>query len=309
MTADTTRRGQDLTASSAAYNTATDAETARRGQFLQDQASQREAEAKPDELTTLGRLMDEAGMSPEQKQQALRNKVQTMTTRAEGSPPAPAEVDASTLEQITMGALSAVEGATFVPEGGKDPIVDPDFEKQINPQKTAAAKLKAAEVYQATRNVAQAQAAYLETLGLAAGTSFQPAVEGGFFSEGSPAAIVPPAGAAPAAPQMAAPPPAASRVAGQTYDTPKGPMTWTGTGWKPAPAGSDLQGGAGQDRLGGGAPAAAAPAPGPGPMRYVDGQWVRAGGAEPAQQKGQDANLRWDGKQWVPTGKGRPVAK
>ena len=33
---------------------------------------------------------------------------------------------------------------------------------------------------------------------------------------------------------LAAPPPMQNRVQGQTYNTPSGPMTWTGNGWKPA---------------------------------------------------------------------------
>ncbi len=35
-------------------------------------------------------------------------------------------------------------------------------------------------------------------------------------------------------PVLTAPPPADSRVQGQIYNTPKGPMTWTGQGWTPA---------------------------------------------------------------------------
>ena len=46
---------------------------------------------------------------------------------------------------------------------------------------------------------------------------------------------VPTAPAAPAAPAEAVPP-AAQRVPGQVYDTPRGKMTWTGTGWIPAGA-------------------------------------------------------------------------
>lgn len=38
----------------------------------------------------------------------------------------------------------------------------------------------------------------------------------------------------PAPPQASAPPPKESRVKGKTYDTPRGPMIWTGTGWRPA---------------------------------------------------------------------------
>jgi len=40
--------------------------------------------------------------------------------------------------------------------------------------------------------------------------------------------------AAPAAPPQAAAPPKESRVKGQVYDTPRGKMIWTGTGWRPA---------------------------------------------------------------------------
>lgn len=45
--------------------------------------------------------------------------------------------------------------------------------------------------------------------------------------------VEPPAAAAPAAVQPAPRNPA-ERVKNQTYNTPKGPMTWTGTGWLPA---------------------------------------------------------------------------
>lgn len=63
---------------------------------------------------------------------------------------------------------------------------------------------------------------------------------GGRYHPDNPALRNPnaaPATAAPAsgAPASAAPvPPPAQRQAGKTYPTPRGPMTWTGTGWLPA---------------------------------------------------------------------------
>ena len=46
----------------------------------------------------------------------------------------------------------------------------------------------------------------------------------------------------PAAPAQAAPagvPPPQQRTQGRVYETPRGPMKWTGTGWVPAAAGVD----------------------------------------------------------------------
>lgn len=70
-----------------------------------------------------------------------------------------------------------------------------------------------------------------------------PLVPSKFRAKGGPQAQPPAAGGpAPAAAPTGAPaataavPPPAQRVPGQTYNTPRGPMKWTGTGWVPAGA-------------------------------------------------------------------------
>lgn len=62
----------------------------------------------------------------------------------------------------------------------------------------------------------------------------------GTMTDGQPATVQDPQttpaapGAQPSSPVLTAPPPMQSRVKGQVYQTPKGPMRWTGTGWTPA---------------------------------------------------------------------------
>lgn len=132
--------------------------------------------------------------------------------------------------------------------------IDSAFQEQYG-DRLPAARQAAAAAYQKSRNAADGQAAYLAALGIAPGSkwdakkimrqfgatpSFTPPkgaaspVAGAVTGGAAPAPAAPPAAVAPAA-GVAPPAPAnpAQRVPGQTYQTGRGPMTWTGTGWVP----------------------------------------------------------------------------
>lgn len=159
----------------------------------------------------------------------------------------PSEISLKDVEDAVFAGARQIPGATMPdPTKPGDTIINPDFEKQFPPAKVVAARSAAAQVFQQTRDVTKAANAYTQTLGVQAGSSYTPPQPAGISSlwmgKGTPGAIVPPVGAAPqagpvtpAAPMGAqtqpAPPPE-QRRAGQVYQTPKGPLTWTGTGWR-----------------------------------------------------------------------------
>lgn len=144
----------------------------------------------------------------------------------------PPEVSGANLDDVVLTAAQMVGGTKDV--GGKPDLAD-GFLAALSkdPAKLAQARIVAADTLQKTRNVAQAAQAFMQAMGLQQGSTLQNVSNGNPFT--SDMQIVPPVGATPAASQQAAPqpaPPPQQRQPGQVYQTPRGPMTWTGTGWR-----------------------------------------------------------------------------
>lgn len=199
-------------------------------------------------MTPLGRVIQTAPVAPsadvarpvtlsagQELRSATGELLATNTNPATSG--APLDVTADDWGDIEWAALTSIPGAVVEgPEG--DPTMSPDLMATLDPARLAAARQVGSQTYQASRNAAAAQQAFLQALGIAPGTTFQPAQDG-WFSD-TPAQMAGPTAAAPAAPAPgpAAPspatvPPPAQRVVGRIYDTPRGPMAWTGTGWLP----------------------------------------------------------------------------
>lgn len=125
---------------------------------------------------------------------------------------------------------------------GSDGSIDPDFIAEFGDKMPGAL----AAIGAPGTSAGSAESTYLKALGIEPGSTW---ARGGWFSKpqlnkpkskigaavtsGSPA----PAGKQQAVPQQSVVPPPpnpADRKAGATYTTPKGLMTWTGTGWVPA---------------------------------------------------------------------------
>jgi len=163
---------------------------------------------------------------------------------AEGPPPAeraPMDVSADDLANIEWSALRDIPGA-LKSDGGTDEAF-----VEMHKEKIQRARAAMAAVYQRTRNANEGRLAYMRELALEPGDRFeQPGMVGRMFGEqpamtrGGAPLPAPPAvgGGQTAAPQGGGPPPAppapAQRQPGQVYNTPRGPMRWTGTGWVPA---------------------------------------------------------------------------
>jgi len=126
-------------------------------------------------------------------------------------------------------------------------VLAPDSAKPLNERDAAMAVARAAEIARETGNVAEAVSQVVYEMGDLKDET-QPGRLWGENETGRripsvplaparPRAITP---AAPAAPAAAAPaaasavPPPAQRQRGAVYQTPRGPMQWTGTGWVPA---------------------------------------------------------------------------
>lgn len=114
--------------------------------------------------------------------------------------------------------------------------IETQYDGKLAPEDRQAFTARAAELYQQTRNLPAAIAqARKDVLGE------QPQVEDNWWADNriSPQRPIPGVNAADTAqydrqqPAAAVPPPEA-RAKGSIYQTPKGPMMWTGTGWKPA---------------------------------------------------------------------------
>jgi hypothetical protein len=141
---------------------------------------------------------------------------------------------AKDIHDIELQSLSDI-GAVDVNDNGQPLAVNPEFRKMYG-AKMEGAKMAAAAEFQATRDAARASAAYRQYLGIQPGSTFK---QGGWFRDSQ---VIPPNGSpapasgnpAAAATVSGAVPPPAARKPGATYQTPKGPMTWTGTGWLPA---------------------------------------------------------------------------
>lgn len=116
----------------------------------------------------------------------------------------PSEVSAKDLEDVIFAAAQQIPGATMPdPTKPGDTIINPGWEANFPPEKVIQARTAAANVYQTTRNAQSAVSAYLQTLGVKPGSSFQPAAPATFRSlwmgGSTPAAVVPPMGTAPQA--------------------------------------------------------------------------------------------------------------
>lgn len=151
-------------------------------------------------------------------------------------PPRPGDINSpkevSDAEWNILSKLGAV---------GSDGKIDPDFIAEFGDRMPEALSAIGAP----GTSAGSAEATYLKALGIEPGSSWE---RGGWFSKpqlnkpkskigAAVTSAPPPAGAArPSAPQqsVAPPPNPADRKAGMVYATPRGPMTWTGTGWVPA---------------------------------------------------------------------------
>ena len=135
-----------------------------------------------------------------------------------GMPGAMSDADRQFLQQM-------VPGLANTPEGNAQLL---DYMKRLHQREIDVAKL--AREHKNSTKGGKAKGSFDDGFfdDLAAWSAKNP-----LFPE---AATMKPPQAAPAqAPQAsAAVPPPAQRQRGQVYDTPKGPMTWTGTGWVPA---------------------------------------------------------------------------
>jgi hypothetical protein len=145
-------------------------------------------------------------------------------------------VDPKRLQSIEKMALRSVPGMLDATGG-----IDPDIATQLGPEILDAEDAAAAD-YQDTKNPAHAARAYLDALHFNPTTDKVTPRNNHWIGADEPAHLsrsavdVPPA-AAPAQPAAinygAVPPDPAARVKGQVYNTPKGPLIWTGTGWVP----------------------------------------------------------------------------
>ena len=153
-------------------------------------------------------------------------------------PPRPGDINSpkevSEAEWNILSKLGAV---------GSDGKIDPDFIAEFGDRMPGALSAIGAP----GTSAGSAESTYLKALGIEPGSTWE---RGGWFSKpqlnkpkskiGAAVTSGPPpapgTGAKPAPQQSVAPPPAnpAERKAGTTYTTPKGLMTWTGTGWVPA---------------------------------------------------------------------------
>lgn len=162
------------------------------------------------------------------------------TARPAPKEPTPTDISPDEVMKLELPALQSVGAADAQWN------VDSSFNEQYA-DKLPAARQAAAAAYQKSRNAADGQAAYLKALGIEPGSKWNSkGVVGRAF--GRKPGFDPPKSAvgtavtgptplpAAAAPAPASPgviPPPEQRVPGRTYPTPRGPMTWTGTGWVP----------------------------------------------------------------------------
>lgn len=111
---------------------------------------------------------------------------------------APLDVTANDWADIEWNALTSIPGAVVAGADG-DPTMSPDLMATLDPTRLAAARQVGSQTYQASRNAAAAQQAFLQALGIAPGTTFQPAQDGWFSDTpaqmaGPTAAAAPPTG-------------------------------------------------------------------------------------------------------------------
>ena len=150
-------------------------------------------------------------------------------------------------QDLELGIAKVLGGVTVDNKGNQG--IDPALLMAIPAEKMAVAKAEAAKVFQSTKNMQAATDAALASLGYAPGSKYAPADERSFpvkalralipfdVIQDTPARITPPKSDAKPAASATIPPPA-ERIRGQVYDTPRGKMTWTGTGWVPAGPGA-----------------------------------------------------------------------
>lgn len=165
-----------------------------------------------------------------------RRRPPTAAEAAQTKPPRPGDINSpKEVADAEWNILSKI-GAV-----GSDGAIDPDFIAEFGDKMPGA--LAAIGAPGATAG--SAEATYLKALGIEPGSTW---ARGGWLSKpklnppkskigAAVTSAPPPAGAAPpSAPQqsVAPPPNPADRKAGMVYATPRGPMTWTGTGWVPA---------------------------------------------------------------------------
>ncbi|CUW38783.1 protein of unknown function [Magnetospirillum sp. XM-1] len=243
----TERRGQDISSADSRYGSDTSAAAQRYGY---DKTDTRErwkfnnpnyVQTNKDQTTTfrpdVAQNMGLPGVV-----------VQGVSGAADGKVNAPAWTDKED-QALEVGIAKVLGGLSVDAKGNQG--IDPNLLMAIPPEKMAVAKAEAAKVFQTTKNMQSATDAAVASLGYAQGSKYTPADERSWpakivrslspfdILKDTPAQITPPAAAAPVkAPQQPAIPPMASRVKGKVYDTPRGPMTWTGTGWVPAAPGA-----------------------------------------------------------------------
>jgi hypothetical protein len=169
-------------------------------------------------------------------------------TAAEAKPPPPPRPgDINSPKEVSEAEWNILNKIGAIASDGS---IDPDFIAEFGDRIPSAL----AAIGAPGTNAGSAEATYLKALGIEPGSTWS---RGGWFSKPQlkrpapkpPSPVVgavtggAPAPAAPAAPgpraapqQSVVPPPAnpAERKAGAVYSTPKGMMTWTGTGWVPA---------------------------------------------------------------------------
>jgi hypothetical protein len=185
---------------------------------------------------------DENGQPVYRKAAEGLRRPPTATEAAQTKPPRPGDINSP--KEVSEAEWNILNKLGAVDSDGK---IDPDFMAEFGDRIPSAL----AAIGAPGTNAGSAEATYLKALGIEPGSTWS---RGGWFSKPQlkrpapkpPSAVVgavtgggPPAsGAGPrAAPQQSVvPPPAnpAERKAGAVYSTPKGLMTWTGTGWVPA---------------------------------------------------------------------------